>query len=123
MPTRYRGGGGGNAEWARLGEDRERDVLKYLKDSMLARHIMFIRLRQQNVRFVNGVLVFCPLPEHELGAADVIIFPTGRQAIAIETKSRKGIHAEDQKKWRARWEKSGRKYYLVRTPEELDAII
>ena len=87
MPTKiYRSGGGGNELWARLGEDRERDTLKYFIDSMLARQIMFLRLRQQNVRIVNGKPVFCPLPEYELGAADGIILPTGSEAIAIETK-------------------------------------
>ncbi len=55
------------------------------------------------------------------GAADILGVLHG-QAIAIEVKTGTGRLSENQKKWRAVFEKHGGKFIELRTLEDLDVL-
>lgn len=57
------------------------------------------------------------------GVADILIFRPRRSNLAVEVKTKTGVQSDDQKKFQLHWEQLGGIYVIVRTPEQIEALI
>ncbi|RIJ15978.1 VRR-NUC domain-containing protein [Henriciella mobilis] len=56
------------------------------------------------------------------GVADILVLWAGR-AIAMETKTRNGRQSPEQKAWQADFERAGGVYHIVRSVDDVQAVL
>jgi hypothetical protein len=98
----------------------ESEILRACMDYLTIRDIAFIR--------VNGGMIMIPGRNYPFratdknGVADLLVCYRG-QFIAVETKSARGKQSDDQKNFQAYVERSGGRYVLARSLEDMEGVL
>lgn len=102
----------------------ETDVLRLVRDfAAMHRWWPVIRLNPQFREGEHGRR-FIAKGSWEPGLPDFLIgLPRTMEIIAVECKTDSGKLSDAQRKWRADWEASGRRYFVVRGVEDLEGIL
>ncbi len=103
------------------GRVRERDIIKMLMDFMDTKGILYVRHHPVKMKTINKKTFMVPVRPSQKGAPDLIAFPKAMEGkyVAIECKAPGKDLSDDQRDWKDRCLRSGGKYWIVDTVDEV----
>lgn len=94
---------------------------QFLRILEAQRKLCFVRLNVSAVPIAGGTR-FRRNPDM-LGCPDLLVWVMGGPQLCIETKSEDGRLTPSQERFKERLERVGHKYYVVRSLDELTAVL